>query len=154
MPDNQSLCATPLVVTLSSMMFAGLMPACICQKHRAIYDDAEKNCKQMNSTLFIGSTVTRFSLFWYVTLNYLKRDTYFGLRHMDGKNFYVWANGEPLNRLEWKFMRLTLRNYNKGSRECAEDAHEHLPNVFGIITDYCSHLKHYVCETFSYSAVA
>ena len=112
------------------------------------YSDARTLCSQMNSTLFVGTTMAKFSLFWYTTKIYMKDNTFIGLQDIDVEGNFVWENGEPLSfeqyQYFWHFGQPD--NYGK-NQDCAVAQHAKTPNEFGFDDGYCFKFKKkYVCE--------
>ena len=119
-------------------------------KQRASYIEALKNCKQINSTIFVGSTAARFSLFLSVTLNHLKDDTYLGLTDMDEEGKYVWANGELLDGAQSIYVWDPVIFPNLKGQDCTVVSHGFWPGHFEISAASCSGSNHYyVCELIS-----
>ena len=61
------------------------------------FGNARTLCRQMNSRLFVGTTMAKFSLFWYTTKTYINANTLIGLQDFKVEGNFVWENGEPLS---------------------------------------------------------
>ncbi|KAK3764487.1 hypothetical protein RRG08_055652 [Elysia crispata] len=113
----------------------------------ANYTDARTICSQMNSRLFVGNTMAKFSLFWYTSKTYMKVTTYIGLGDNDVEGKYVWENGEPLSSEQYQYVWFHRQPDNYlGDQDCAIAQHANWPTRFGLDDAFCYQGFHYVCE--------
>ena len=111
------------------------------------YSHARLLCSQMNSRLFVGNTMAKFSMFWYTTKTYMNVNTYIGLQDIDVEGNFVWENGEPLSDEQYQYIWLPEEPNNiGGDQNCAVIQHAMYPENFGIDDDQCYWKNYYVCE--------
>ncbi|KAK3764486.1 hypothetical protein RRG08_055651 [Elysia crispata] len=111
------------------------------------YNDARTLCNQMNSRLFVGNSMVKFSLFWYTTKIYMNVTTYIGLQDIDVENSFVWGNGESLSSDQAEYIWITYQPDNyRGDQDCAITQHENWPSKFGLDDAPCNISIYYVCE--------
>ena len=101
----------------------------------------------MNSSIFTGDTLARFSVFWKVSLKYLNDDTWIGLTDLAVQDRFVWENGELLNdQLALWIFRPGYPNKSKKNENCAEARHGGWPGIYGLNDARCQTEKFYMCE--------
>ncbi|RUS89950.1 hypothetical protein EGW08_002302 [Elysia chlorotica] len=112
------------------------------------YDDAKTDCSQMNSRLFVGNTIAKYSLFWYVSKYIIKEDTYIGLNDIEEEGTFVWENGEPLSAEQNLYIWNQNQPSNGGSGEdCAEANHGDWGDFAKALNDEkCYVSQSYICE--------
>ncbi|KAK3795915.1 hypothetical protein RRG08_066011 [Elysia crispata] len=117
----------------------------------ADYHEAVSICSGMNSRMFFGNTLARFSVFWEISLKYLKDQTWIGLNDLDDEDTYVWENGEPLSdqMAQWVFRPGYPNDYTgRNDEDCAEARHRSWPGIYGLNDAICWYKKLYMCEPF------
>ncbi|KAK3756297.1 hypothetical protein RRG08_064783 [Elysia crispata] len=113
------------------------------------YTDAVQACADMDSILFIADTDARYSLFWYVGLNYLIQDTWVGLSDIAEEGKFVWENGNTLSarQASYAWSRYFSQPDNAGGNEnCVEARHLVWPGIFGLNDWFCFELNYYICD--------
>ena len=116
---------------------------------QAKYHDAISICNGMNSSIFFGNTLARFSVFWHVSLNYLKSNTWIGLTDLAVKDSFVWENGEPLSdQLASWIWRPGQPNRWTPNEHCAEARHGRWPGIYGLNDAPCGLSNFFMCEPF------
>ena len=110
------------------------------------YSHARTTCSQMNSRLFVGNTMAKYSLFLYICDEYLRdgMETYLGLQDIDSEGNFVWENGEPLSPEQNQYIWNTDEP-NDGAGAGSEDCVE-WPKAFGLNDEQCHDHNHYICE--------
>ena len=116
---------------------------------QAKYHDAISICNGMNSTIFLGNTLARFSVFWYVSLNYLNKNTWMGLTDLAVEDSFVWENGEPLSDQMARWIwRPGYPNKWSPHEDCVEARHADWPGIYGLNDEECFMEIWYMCEPF------
>ena len=116
---------------------------------QAKYHDAISICNGMNSSIFLGNTLARFSVFWNVSLSYRNNDTWIGLTDLAVEDKFVWENGEPLSdQLAWWIFCPGQPNSWTLDENCAEAKHGGWPGIYGLNDADCLESKFYMCEPF------
>ena len=143
-----------------------LIPPCNTSNNFALYDvcgtsaclylstsrannfgNARTLCKQMNSRLFVGNTMAKFSLFWHTTKTYMNVDTLIGLQDFKIEGNFVWENGKPLSDEQYQYIWLPNEPNNiPGDQDCAVALHALLPTKFGLCDGFCHKSRYYICE--------
>ena len=111
------------------------------------YYDAVDECTQLTSSLFSAESEARFSLFWYVSLNKLNRNTWLGLSDRIQEGKYIWENGNPLSTWQDRYIWRQPAEPNGGGYEnCIEAKHWTWPGVFGLNDVECWYHNYFICE--------
>ena len=116
--------------------------------HELNYTAAVAACEGMGSTIFIGDTEARFSLFWYVSLNFINSDTWIGLTDIDLEGHFVWENGNSLSTWQENYLwrRFDQPDNDGGDEHCVEARHYHWPGQFGLNDFHCYLVNYFICE--------
>ena len=107
---------------------------------------AQTNCAQMNSRLFIANSLVRFSLYWHVSRDHLNYYTWLGLTDIDEEGKFVWDDGEPLSGEMNKYIWDYQQPDSLGNEDCTEARHPARWDPVGINDIECWHTKYYICE--------
>ncbi|KAK3764482.1 hypothetical protein RRG08_055647 [Elysia crispata] len=111
------------------------------------YSDARTLCSQMNSSLFVGNTMAKFSLLWHTSKTYMNADTFIGLQDIDVEGNFVWENGEPLSYEQKQYIWLPKQPDNKRSRQdCAVTWPSFNSQIQGLDDERCNIKRHFICE--------
>ena len=112
----------------------------------ATYEEAVANCSQMNSRLYIGNTLVKFSVFWHVSLNYINDFTFLGLTDVAEEGKFVWDNGEPLTAEQGTYVWDNSQPDAHGDEDCVEARHGEGWDPYGLNDIGCWRRDYYICE--------
>ena len=112
----------------------------------ATYPSAIDQCDAMNATMFVADSLQKFSLFWYVSLNFINKDTYLGLTDIQSEGDFVWVNGKPLTSDQHAYIWAPGQPDEAGFEDCVEARHGTWPDVFGLNDIPCGRDNRYICE--------
>ena len=112
------------------------------------YTHARSICSQMNSRLFVGNTMAKFTLFMYTGKTYMNVDScYVGLQDIDVEGNFIWENAEPLSDEQNQYIwRPGEPNNGNENQDCADAKHADWPFQFGLYDGICAAKRHFVCE--------
>ena len=111
------------------------------------YNDARTFCSQMNSSLFVGNTMAKFSLFWYTSKTYINDNLYTGLQDIDVEGKFVWENGEPLSYEQKQYIWHDGNPDNAGNNQHCAIAFPEVSSKKTTLDDArCDLRRHYICE--------
>ncbi|RUS70238.1 hypothetical protein EGW08_021998 [Elysia chlorotica] len=111
------------------------------------YNDAKTLCSQMNSSLYVGNTMAKFSLFWHVTKYIINDNTFIGLNDIEVEGTFVWENGEPLSAEQNLYIwHGSEPNDFNGAEDCVDVKHRTWGNARALTDESCYSKIRYVCE--------
>ncbi|RUS77953.1 hypothetical protein EGW08_014262 [Elysia chlorotica] len=112
------------------------------------YRDAKTVCSQMNSRPFVGNTLAKYSLFWYVSKDIISDNTFIGLTDIKVEGTFVWENGEPLSAEQQQYIWMPGQPSNtRGKEDCVEARHWSWGEATTALNDVdCAFQTSYVCE--------
>ncbi|RUS70237.1 hypothetical protein EGW08_021997 [Elysia chlorotica] len=115
------------------------------------YDEAKRFCSEINSRLFVGNSMAKYSLFWYVSKYIVQKNTFIGLNDIEVEGTFVWENGEPLSAEQNQYIWQPYQPNNYGEGEdCVEANHEPYPDLIrptiALNDDVCWAVNRYICE--------
>ncbi|RUS81434.1 hypothetical protein EGW08_010818 [Elysia chlorotica] len=111
------------------------------------YEDAKTICAQMNSKLYIGNTLAKYSLFWHVSKLIINDNTFIDLTDIEVEGTYVWGNGEPLSAEQQQYISNPGEPSNFNNEHCAEAKHVRYGTTdIGLNDVHCTIQDSYVCE--------
>ena len=110
------------------------------------FNHARTICSQMDSRLFVGNTMAKYTLFMYASKTYINvYGCYIGLKHIDAIGQFIWENGEPLSDEQNQYIWRPGEPNSEG-QDCADAKHTNWPRNFGLFDATCGKPGHYVCE--------